>query len=100
MRTLVLSQMLAAMTGFAAYQLLGPGHPYLAGGAAMVITIVAMILLDSVHPPAVSTSLAFAFRAGDESSVAIFGLALLITALLVALQRAVTWALARALRRV
>ena len=99
-RTLVLSQMLAAMTGFAAYQLLGPGHPYLAGGAAMVITIVAMILLDSVHPPAVSTSLAFAFRAGDESSVAVFGLALLITALLVALQRAATWALARALRRV
>ena len=98
-QTLVLSQMLAALTGFASFLLLGPNHPYIAGGAAMVITIAAMILLDSVHPPAVSTSLAFAFRAGDESSLLIFGLALLITAMLVGLQRAATWALARALRR-
>ena len=94
-RTLVLSQLLAAGVGFAAYFLLGPGHPYLAGGIAMVLTIVAMILLDAVHPPAASTSLAFAFRAGDESSLAIFGLAVLITAMLVGLQRAAVWALTR-----
>lgn len=98
-RTLVLSQMLAAAVGFAAFFFLGPGHPYLAGGAAMVITITVMIVLDVVHPPAVSTSLAFAFRAGDESSVAIFGMAVAITALLVGLQRAAVWSLARALRR-
>lgn len=96
-RTLVLSQMLAAALGFAAFALIGPAHPYLAGGAAMVLTITSMILLDAVHPPAVSTSLAFAFRAGDESSVVIFALAVVITAMLVGLQRAAVWALARSL---
>lgn len=98
-RTLVLSQMLAAVIGFAAFFVLGPAHPYLAGGVSMVVTIVLMILLDAVHPPAVSTSLAFAFRAGDESSVLIFGLAVAITATLVGLQRAATWAVARLARR-
>ena len=98
-RTLVLSQMSAALIGFAAFAAFGSRHPYLGGGVAMVSTIALMILLDVVHPPAVSTSLAFAFRAGDESSVVIFGLAVLITAMLVGLQRAATWMLARSTRR-
>lgn len=72
-RTLAVSQMLAASVGLCLFLLLGPG--YLSGGLAMVITIAAMILLDAMHPPAVSTSLAFAFRAGDESSLVLFGLA-------------------------
>jgi hypothetical protein len=54
----------------------------------MVVTIAAMIRLDAVHPPAVSTSLAFAFRSGDEKNLALFGLALAVTAGLVMLQRA------------
>jgi len=96
-RTLVLSQSLAAALGFAAYYLLGAG--YVAGGAAMVATIFLMIVLDAVHPPAVSTSLAFAFRAGDESNVAIFAMALAITASLVAVQRSAMWTMARMQRR-
>ena len=97
-KTLLVSQILAATVGFASFETIGSGHPYLAGGIAMVFTIITMIVLDVVHPPAVSTSLAFAFRAGDESSVVIFGLAVLMTAVLVGLQRAAVWIIARQLR--
>lgn len=84
-RTLAFSQSIAAGIGFGAYLVLGPG--YLSGGVAMVLTIVA----DVVHPPAVSTSLSFAFRAGDENNLVLFGLALSIIVLLVVLQRGLTW---------
>lgn len=96
-RTLVVSQLAAALIGAGAYALLGPG--YLAGGGAMVATIVLMIVLDAVHPPAVSTALGFALRTAGPSNVALFGLALGVTALLVVLQRAAVWGLARARRR-
>lgn len=96
-RTLVLAQSLAAALGFATHYLLGAG--YAAGGAAMVATIFLMIVADAVHPPAVSTSLAFAFRAGDESNLAIFTMALGITASLVAVQRSAVWMITRMQRR-
>ncbi len=92
-RTLVISHLLAATTGLLAYWAFG--HGYLAGGSAMLVTIVAMILLDVVHPPAISTALGFAFRAGSENTLAIFGLALAITVILVVLQRTALWLLAR-----
>ena len=57
-RTLVLAQVSAAALGLAAFLALGPG--YASAGAAMVATIVLMVVADAVHPPAVSTSLAFA----------------------------------------
>lgn len=84
-RTLVAAQMLAATIGLITYLLLGNG--YLSGGIAMVITIGLMILLDIVHPPAVSTSLSFALRAGNESNLVLFGIAVGITALLVGMER-------------
>lgn len=96
-RTLVLSQSLAAGLGFAAHALLGDGYP--SAGAAMVLTIFLMIVLDVVHPPAVSTSIAFAFRAGKETNLAIFAMALGVTAVLVVLERAAVWMMARAERR-
>ena len=61
----------------------------------MVVTIGLMILLDAVHPPAVSTSLSFAFRAAAESNLVIFGLALAVTVTLVIIQRAALKLLAR-----
>lgn len=96
-RTLVLAQLLAATLGLLAYLALGGG--YLSGGLAMVVTIVAMILLDVVHPPAVATAMAFALRAGSETNLALFGLAVGVTALLVVLERLALWVLARATRR-
>lgn len=96
-RTLVVAQLLAAAIGFGAHELLGPG--YWSGGAAMVVLIVAMITLDVVHPPAVSTALSFAFRSGEPSNLLLFGLAVAITAALVLMQRAALWSLARLTRR-
>lgn len=72
---------------------MGPG--YLSGGIAMVATIVLMILLGAVHPPAVSTSLSFAFRAGNEKNLVLFGLALAIITMLVVIERLTLWLLAR-----
>lgn len=92
-RTLVLSQLLAAVLGLAMFTGLGPG--YLAGGAAMVATIVGMILMDAVHPPAVATAMSFALRAGDTSNIVLFGFAVVITGMLVILERAALWVLAR-----
>lgn len=92
-RTLVISQLTAAMVGLALYLVLGAG--FISAGTAMVVTIFAMIILDVVHPPAVSTSVMFALRAGDASNVLLFGLALAIVAVLVLLERLMVWALAR-----
>jgi len=92
MRTLLVAQIMAATIGWITYMILGSG--YLSGGIAMVVTIVLMIVLDVVHPPAVSTSLSFALRAGNENNLVLFGLAVGITALLVALERFTLWVLA------
>ena len=91
-RTLIVSQMMAASIGLITHLLLGSG--YLSGGIAMVVAIALMILLDAVHPPAVSTSLSFALRAGNESNIVLFGLAVGVTALLVVLERFALWLLA------
>ncbi len=92
LRTLVISQMLAATIGLVTYLIFGPG--YVSAGSAMVVFIVLMILFDAVHPPAVSTSLSFAFRAGNESNLVLFGLAVGITAILVAIEELTLWFLA------
>jgi CBS-domain-containing membrane protein len=92
-RTLVISQMSAALVGLGLYLLLGPGYD--SAGVAMVLIILMMILLDAVHPPAVATALSFALRAGNVANLALFGMALAATALLVVLERATLWILAR-----
>lgn len=92
-RALVVSQLLASVLGWATYAALGSG--YSAAALALVGTILAMVLLDVVHPPAVSTAMSFALRAGDASNLALFVLALGITVVLVGLQRAAVWALVR-----
>ena len=91
-RSLVMAQMGAALLGVGTFFLLGPGYD--AAAAAMVLTILLMILSDAVHPPAVSTALSFALRAGDESNVLLFALAVGITAVLVLLERVALWMLA------
>ena len=91
-RTLVSAQMLAATIGLVTH--LALGSDYLAAGSAMTLTIFLMVLLDIMHPPAVSTALSFAFRAGDASNV-LFGLAVAITGVLVALQKLALWLVTR-----
>lgn len=92
-RTLAGAHVLAALLGWATFLVLGSG--YLSGGTAMVTTIFLMIVLDIVHPPAIGTAMGFALRAHDESNLVIFGLALLITILLVLLQRAAVYILSQ-----
>ena len=92
-RTLVISQLMAATLGLVTFMVIGPG--YLSAGSAMVLTITLMILLDAVHPPAVATSLSFALRANNENNLILFGLAVAITALLVGLEKVALWLLAR-----
>ncbi len=92
-RSLLLSQLMAATIGLLANFVLGAG--YSAAAAAMVVTIVLMIVLDVVHPPAVSTSLSFAFLAGSKNSLVLFSLAVGVIALLVGLERLALWILAR-----
>lgn len=92
-RTLIISQMTAAIIGFATFFLFGPG--YFAAGGAMVVTITLMILLDAVHPPAVATALGFAFRASTENNLILFGMAVVMVATLVLLERASLWIIAR-----
>ncbi len=92
-RTLAFSQVMAAGIGLVMYLLLGPG--YASGGLAMVMTIVLMIVFDVVHPPAVATSISFAFRAGNESNLLLFVMALSIIVVLVLLQRGLMWGLTR-----
>ena len=92
-RTLAVSHLVAALLGWGLFMALGPG--YLSAGSAMVATIVLMIVLDVVHPPAVSTAMSFALRAGDAGNLVLFGLSLGIIAGLVVLERAAVWMLAR-----
>ena len=92
-RTLVLSQMMAAGLGWVVWSVLGPG--FISAGIAMSALILLMILLNVVHPPAVTTSLAFSLRPDNNSSLFLFVLAIAITAALVLLQRAVTWLVSR-----
>lgn len=91
--TLVSTQIGAAALGMATYMLLGPG--YLSAGLAMVLFITAMVVVDRVHPPAVSTALSFGLKSGDESNIVLFSLAVGITAVLVILQRTMLWMLRR-----
>ena len=92
-RSLLLSQLMAATIGLLANVALGAG--YSACAAAMVITIVLMLVLDIVHPPAVATSLSFAFLAGSQNNLVLFSLAVGVIALLVRLERLIFWMLAR-----
>lgn len=91
-RTLTISQIMAATIGLLTYSLFGSS--YFSAGTAMILTITLMILLDTVHPPAVATSLSFALRAGNETNWVLFGLAVGVIALLIALERCALWVLA------
>lgn len=85
-RTLVISQLGAALLGYGFHAWLGPGY----GSAALALlsSIGLMIATSTMHPPAVATALNFAFRAGTgEGNLALFGLAVGLVLVLLAVQR-------------
>jgi len=93
-RTLVVSQLGAAVLGYGLHAWLGPG--YLSAALALVGIIGLMITTDTMHPPAVATALNFAFRAGSgEGSLVLFGLAVGLVLVLLAVQRGSAYLLRR-----
>jgi CBS-domain-containing membrane protein len=95
-RTLLIAQIGSAVIGLGCYLALGPG--YLSGGLAMVLSIAMMIALDAMHPPGVSTALSFGLRSGDASNLALFCMAVGVTAVLVVMQRVALWMMRRFVR--
>ncbi len=63
------------------------GEGYLSGALAMGLTITVLILFGIVHPPAVSTSLIFAFRVQQAKTLLVFLMALVMVAVLYVIQR-------------
>ncbi len=84
-KTLVPAHLTAAVVGLGAFFIFGEG--YLAGAVSMALTITLLITWGIVHPPAVSSSLAFAFRAHQESEFVIFLLAMSMVAVLFVIER-------------
>jgi len=93
LRVTVSAHVVAVAWGIGAESLFHPG--YLAAAVAMVGTIIVLIVLNIVHPPAVSTTLGFAFVSRQDQVVGLFLLALVMVAALVLMQRASVWTLHR-----
>ncbi len=88
-RVMVTAHLCGVALGVAAALALGPGYP--SGAGAMAATIMLLIVLDAVHPPAVSTALGFAILPNQDRAIGIFLLALAMMAALVVLQRVALW---------
>lgn len=85
--TLVVAQVSAALIGFGILKLLGPG--YVSAALAMVVSIFFMVVANVMHPPAVSTSLTFAFETGKMLPLFMVALGLLVV--LIILQKISVW---------
>lgn len=97
-RVMLTAQLLGCFLGTAIALLIGSG--YLAGATSMTATILVLVVMDIVHPPAVSTALAFAFVAPKERTLLLFLVALISIAALVVVQRIAVWTLRRIEARV
>ena len=75
-RPLVLGHLLAAATGYGANLLLP--EPYLSVATGLAVTVLLLTGLRLVHPPAISTSLVFAYRPEQAEAIVTFGLTLLV----------------------
>lgn len=96
-RVLLVSQMTAAGVGLMTWSLFGPG--FMSAGISMASTILLMILFNAIHPPAVSTALAFALCTDHNSNFESFELAVAITIVLIALKHLGLWLFAFRRRR-
>lgn len=91
--SLLISQTGGAIFGLVTYLLLGAG--YGAAGFAMLATVLFMIALDAIHPPAVSTAISFGFSSPDTNIFLLFLLALGMVAVLVLLEQVILWLVRR-----
>lgn len=89
--TLAMAQTSAALIGIGVIKLIGPG--YTSAILSMVLAITFMVLLNVMHPPAVSTALTFAFETGKTMPLFLIALGLLIV--LVIIQKVSVWMINR-----
>jgi CBS-domain-containing membrane protein len=83
-RSMLLSYLIAAAAGIGLAWIFSPG--YTAAAVALSFTISVLILLRSVHPPALATALGLGFSAEPAQSLPLFMLSVLVVVLLVAVQ--------------
>lgn len=93
---LTFSHLTGALAGIGAEWLLG--YSVGAAGLAVGITIVIMIVANIMHPPAIGTSLSFAFHSGLDAHITLFLIALGMIAMLGILQRVMQYLLLRLMR--
>ncbi len=86
-----MAQVSAAFIGFGVLKLIGPG--YTSALLAMIVSITFMVLLNVMHPPAVSTALSFAFVTGQ--ALPLFMIALGILIVLIVVQKFSVWLINR-----
>ena len=84
-KVMVPAHITAALIGVGTFLIFGEG--YLSGAVAMSLTITLLIIFGIVHPPAVSTSLIFAFRVQEAKTLLVFLMALLMVAVLYVIHR-------------
>ena len=89
--TLAMAQISAALIGIGVIKLIGPG--YTSAMLAMVLAIFFMVILNVMHPPAVSTALTFAFETGK--TLPLFFIALGLLLILVIIQKVSVWMINR-----
>lgn len=89
--TLAMAQTSAALIGIGVIKLIGPG--YTSAILSMVLAITFMVLLNVMHPPAVSTALTFAFETGKTMPLFLIALGLLVV--LVIIQKVSVWMINR-----
>lgn len=92
-RVMVAAQMVGWCVGTLASLVFGSS--YLAGGIAMACSIILLVALDILHPPAISTSLGFALIGPHSTLLETFLVALFLVATLAVLQRIALWAVRR-----
>ena len=86
---IIRSQVLAALIGYGCYALLGT--TYWDAFIAVILCSVALVLLRTMHPPAIATSLIFAFRVHSVSNLELFGLLLVLIAILVVMKQTMSY---------
>ncbi|HWV23819.1 MAG TPA: HPP family protein [Thermomicrobiales bacterium] len=90
---LILSHLLGAVAGMGAVWWLG--YSAAAAGLAVGVTIAIMVGANIMHPPAIGTSLSFAFHSGLDDHITLFLLALGMVVILGVLQRITQYLLVR-----
>jgi CBS-domain-containing membrane protein len=95
--SLVVAQMGGATIGFLSSTVLGEG--YWAAVTALFLTIIFIVSLDAMHPPAIATGLSFAFRTPGTQAFSLFLLAVGMVVVLAVLEQTLLW-LARRVEKI